>query len=59
MYSDIIHAHFAYLGGFIGVLVKNAIGKPLVITCHGYDINTVPEIGYDIRLRKEYDALLC
>lgn len=55
---DIVHAHFAYPEGFVGVLVKNAIEKPLVITCHGYDINTVPEIGYGIRRRKEYDALV-
>jgi len=55
---DIIHSHFAYLEGFVGTLVKDAIRKPLVITCHGYDINTVPEIGYGIRLRKEYDMLV-
>jgi glycosyltransferase involved in cell wall biosynthesis len=55
---DVIHAHFAYPEGFVGVLVKNATRKPLVITCHGYDINTVPEIGYGVRLRKEYDALV-
>ena len=55
---DIIHSHFAYPEGFVGALVKDAIRKPLVITCHGYDINTVPEIGYGIRLRKEYDTLV-
>jgi len=55
---DIIHSHIAYPEGFIGVLVRDSIRKPLVITCHGYDINTVPEIGYGIRLRKEYDALV-
>lgn len=55
---DLIHAHFAYPEGFVGVLAKRIIKKPLIVTCHGYDINTVPEVGYGIRLRKEYDALV-
>ena len=55
---DLIHAHFAYPEGFVGTLVKRVIKKPLIVTCHGYDINTVPEVGYGIRLSKKYDALV-
>jgi glycosyltransferase involved in cell wall biosynthesis len=55
---DIIHAHFAYPEGLIGLLAKRKTKKPLIITCHGYDINIVPDIGYGIRLRKSYDTLV-
>ena len=55
---DLIHAHFAYPEGLVGALAKKKTKKPLVITCHGYDINVVPEIGYGIRLSKKYDALV-
>jgi glycosyltransferase involved in cell wall biosynthesis len=55
---DLIHAHFAYSEGFASSLAKSLIKKPLIITCHGYDINIVPEVGYGIRLSKRYDALV-
>jgi len=55
---DLIHAHFAYPEGLVGLLVKRKINKPLIVTCHGYDINIVPEISYGIRLKKSYDALV-
>ncbi|MCS7366624.1 MAG: glycosyltransferase [archaeon YNP-WB-062] len=55
---NLIHAHFAYPEGLVGLLAKKKTGKPLIITCHGYDINVVPEIGYGIRLSKKYDALV-
>jgi glycosyltransferase involved in cell wall biosynthesis len=55
---SLIHAHFAYPEGFVGLLAKKENKKPLIITCHGYDINVLPEIGYGIRLSKKYDALI-
>jgi len=55
---NLIHAHFAYPEGFVGVLAKRKTKKPLIVTCHGYDINVVPEVSYGIRLRKNYDALV-
>jgi glycosyltransferase involved in cell wall biosynthesis len=55
---DLIHAHFAYPEGFIGALAKRVIRRPLIVTCHGYDINEVPEVGYGIRLSKKYDTLV-
>jgi len=55
---NLIHAHFAYPEGFVGALVKRLLKKPLVITCHGYDINVVPEVNYGLRLSKKYDALI-
>jgi len=55
---DLIHAHFAYREGLVGLLAKTRTKKPLIVTCHGYDINTVPEVGYGIRLRKRYDGLV-
>ena len=55
---NIVHAHFAYPEGFVGTLVKRALKNPLVITLHGYDILTEPDVGYGIRLRKSYDILV-
>jgi glycosyltransferase involved in cell wall biosynthesis len=55
---NLIHAHFAYPEGLVGLLAKKKTRKPLIITCHGYDINVVPEIGYGIRLSKRYDVLV-
>lgn len=55
---NLIHAHFAYPEGWSSLLAKRKVKKPLVVTIHGYDINTVPEIGYGIRLNKKLDSLV-
>ncbi len=55
---DLMHAHFAHPEGFIGVLAKNETKRLLVVTLHGGDINTVPEIGYGDRLRRGIDKLV-
>ena len=39
---DLIHAHFTYPFGYIGVKLKEKSGKRLVITAHGYDIYGLP-----------------
>jgi len=55
---DLIHAHFAYPEGLVGLLVKRKTGKPLIVTVHGHDINVVPEVGYGIRLDRRFDILI-
>jgi glycosyltransferase involved in cell wall biosynthesis len=55
---DLIHAHFAYPEGLVGLLAKKRTGKPLVVTCHGQDILTEPSVGYGLRLSKRADALI-
>jgi len=55
---DLIHAHFAYPEGLVGLLTRRRIKKPLVITLHGYDILTEPDIGFGIRLSKRYDMIV-
>ena len=55
---DLIHAHFAYPEGLVGLLAKRETGKPLIVTLHGYDILTEPSVGYGIRLNKKYDCLV-
>lgn len=55
---DIIHAHFAYPEGLVGCMVKKRVGKPLIVTVHGYDILVEPSVGYGIRLSKRYDLLV-
>ena len=57
-HADLIHAHFAYPEGFVGLVAKNSTKKPLVVSVHGYDVNTVPEIGYGARLDKRIDRLV-
>lgn len=55
---DVIHAHFAYPEGVVGYLVKARTKRPLVVTTHGYDLQTVPEIKYGARLSLGIDYLV-
>jgi len=55
---NLIHAHFAYPEGFVGLLAKKRSGKPLVVTIHGYDILVEPSVGYGVRLSKRIDAIV-
>lgn len=55
---DLIHAHFAYPEGLVGLLTKRETRKPLIVTLHGYDILVEPSVGYGIRLMKKYDAIV-
>ena len=55
---DLIHAHFAYPEGLVGLLAKRRIGKPLVVTVHGYDILVEPSVGYGIRLSLRLDTIV-
>lgn len=56
---QVIHAHFAYPEGLVGLLAKRQTGRQLVVTAHGYDILSEPSIGYGSRLNKQLDAITC
>jgi len=42
---DLIHAHFTYPPGYVGIKLKEKYGKPLVVTAHGGDIYKLPFIS--------------
>ena len=42
---DLIHAHYAFPPGFLGVVVKKITHKPLILTVHGSDINKLAKKG--------------
>ena len=46
----LLHAHTAYPAGYYAALSKKIVDAPLVITCTGEDILTVPEINYGASL---------
>jgi len=54
----LIHAHFAYPEGFVGLLAKRVTKKPLVVTVHGYDILVEPSVGYGARLSRRIDSIV-
>ncbi|MCW3998481.1 MAG: glycosyltransferase family 4 protein [Candidatus Bathyarchaeota archaeon] len=56
--TDLIHAHFAYPEGLVGLFAKKHTHKPLIITVHGYDILTEPSTGYGARLNKKINSLI-
>jgi teichuronic acid biosynthesis glycosyltransferase TuaC len=50
---DVILASYAYPDGCAGVLLGRALGLPVVVKCHGSDLNRVPDDrGPRIQLRK-------
>jgi len=55
---DLIHAHFAYREGLVGLLAKRKRKKPLIVTIHGYDILIEPSVNFGIRRSMRYDALV-
>ena len=55
---DLIHAHFAYPEGLVGLLVKRTSKKPLIVTIHGYDLLCDSRIGYGARLNKKADTII-
>jgi len=55
---DLIHAHFAYPAGFVALLTKRVVGKPLIVTLHGVDILTDSSINYGMRLKKRYNTMV-
>lgn len=55
---DVVHAHVAYPAGHVAADVCGRIGMPFVLTCHGDDIQKLPEIGYGMRLDPHLDRLI-
>lgn len=55
---DLIHAHYAYPEGLVGLLARKRTGKPLIITIHGYDILLERTVGYGVRINKRIDAII-
>lgn len=59
---DIIHAHNTYPTGYAASGLKAIRNYPLVITPHGEDIQTIPEINFGMRLdtglRKKIDKAI-
>lgn len=47
---DVVHAHSTYPCGFAVAQLKSIRNLPFVLTPHGQDINTIPEIGFGLRL---------
>ena len=47
---DVIHAHNTYPTGYIATRVRRFMDVPVVVTPHGEDVHTVPEIGFGLRL---------
>lgn len=47
---DIVHAHTTYPNGYTALRLKGIKDLPLVITPHGADIQSIPELGHGLRL---------
>jgi glycosyltransferase involved in cell wall biosynthesis len=52
----VLHAHIAWEAGFVGSKLKPKFDIPFVLTPHGGDVQTVPEIGYGLCLKPELRA---
>jgi glycosyltransferase involved in cell wall biosynthesis len=39
---ELIHCHFAWTAGYVGAKLREQLKKPVVVTCHGYDIYDLP-----------------
>jgi len=52
---DLLHAHFAYPAGFTAAIVKKRLGRPLVVTVHGYDVLVDERRRYGIRLKRDFE----
>ena len=55
---DVINIHSAYLATSYGLTINRKFGVPIVITCHGHDIQRDREIGYGLRLDPKKDRLI-
>ncbi|MBK9132736.1 MAG: glycosyltransferase family 4 protein [Gammaproteobacteria bacterium] len=48
--ADVIHAHNTWPTGYHAIRLRKLRRYPLVITPHGADIQSIPEIGHGLRL---------
>jgi len=51
---DLLHIHFAYPYGLIGVICRLLLGLPYVITSHGWDIQIDQQTQYGARLKPRF-----
>src|SRR5207249_10798753 len=51
---DVVHAHYVFPTAFL-CLFARIIGKPLVVTSHGQDVQTNSPINYGMRLDWRYN----
>jgi glycosyltransferase involved in cell wall biosynthesis len=42
IHFDLIHSHFIWSSGYVGMLLKEKYNVPLIITAHGYDVYDLP-----------------
>ena len=45
---DLLHAHFTFPGGFVGLITRKITSKPLIIIVHGYDTTCIQNIRYGL-----------
>ncbi|MBT6680737.1 MAG: glycosyltransferase family 4 protein [Chloroflexi bacterium] len=55
---DVINSHSAYLTTSYAMSLRRKFGVPVVVTCHGHDIQRHPETGYGLRLDPKKDRLI-
>jgi glycosyltransferase involved in cell wall biosynthesis len=51
---DLIHSHFTWTSGYVGVKLKEKYSKPLIITAHGFDIYDQPFVDYEWQKKISY-----
>jgi len=42
LHFDLVHAHFTWTGGYVGMKLKEKFNKPFIITGHGFDVYQLP-----------------
>jgi len=50
---DLWHVHWAFASGYVATAFPASV--PWVLTCHGADIQTAPELRYGMRLNPSWD----
>jgi glycosyltransferase involved in cell wall biosynthesis len=55
---DVINSHSAHLTTSYANALKRKFGVPVVVTCHGHDIQRDPTSGYGLRLNPKDDRLI-
>ena len=47
---DLIDAHYFYPDGIAAVILAKRLGKPVIITARGTDVNLIPEYAFPRRM---------
>lgn len=56
--ANVVHAHFLYPSGFVGLIHKYFLRKPCVVTMHGADIQVDKSTGYGKRIDWRLDLII-